>query len=98
MLHSLYILTVFEGLLEVADVTGNVHETLDGKGYYGDEAKGKPRMRLDDVPAIVATVVAPTHDALVAFNLLAERVLAAREDETHGCGFLLALGGPALCS
>ncbi len=48
-----------------------------------DEAKCEPRMALDDMAADVAAVVAPAYDALVALDLLAERVLAAREDDTH---------------
>lgn len=40
-------------------------------------------MALDDVAAVVAAVVAPADDALVALDLLAEGVLAAREDEAH---------------
>lgn len=50
-------------------------------------------MQLDDARAVVAAVVAPTHDAVVALKLLAERVLAAGEDEAHVGGF----GGAWVC-
>ena len=50
-----------------------------------DEAKGKPRVLLNDVPGVVAAIIAPAHDALVALDLLAKCVLAAREDQTHCC-------------
>jgi hypothetical protein len=46
-------------------------------------------VRLDDVPGPVAAVVALASDALVAFDFLAEGVLAAREDKTHD----VVLGG-----
>ncbi len=65
-----------------------------GKGEKGNtgrktyhKAKGKPRVRLDDVAAVVAAVVATADDTLIALDLLAERVLAAREDDTHGACF-----------
>lgn len=51
-----------------------------------NEAKGEPRVGLDDGPGVVAAVVTPADEAFVAFHLLAERVLAAREDDAHGCG------------
>lgn len=51
-----------------------------------NEAKGKPRVRLDDLAAVVAAVVALADDALVALDFLAEGVLATGEDETHCCG------------
>ena len=49
-----------------------------------NKAERKPRVCLDDLTAPVAAVVALARYALVALDLLAERVLAAREDETHG--------------
>jgi len=48
-----------------------------------NEAEGEPRVALDDVPAVVAAVVAPADDALVSLDFLPEGVLAAGEDETH---------------
>ena len=55
-----------------------------GQTYH--KAQGKPRMRLDDAAAVVAAVVAAADHALVALDFLAERVLAAREDDAHGGG------------
>lgn len=49
-----------------------------------NEAECKPRVAFDDMTGVVTAVVALTDDALVAFDLLAEGVLAASEDETHG--------------
>lgn len=40
-------------------------------------------MRLGDGRRVVAAVVAPADDALVAFHLLAEGVLTAGEDDAH---------------
>lgn len=53
------------------------------RGPY-DEAECEPRMAFDDMTRVIAAVVALTDKALVAFNLFAEGVLAAGEDETHG--------------
>lgn len=43
-------------------------------------------MALDDVTVVIPTIVALANYALVAFHLLAESVLAAREDDTHCVG------------
>lgn len=45
-----------------------------------DEAERKPRVALDDMGGIVATVMALAGDALVALDLFAEGMLAASED------------------
>lgn len=55
-----------------------------GGGLTYNEAEGEPRVALDDLTGIVATVVALADHALIALNLLAEGVLAARENKTHG--------------
>ncbi len=57
-------------------------------GNTHDEAEGKPRVALDDMAADIAAVVAPADNALVALHVFAERVLAAREDDTHGSGLV----------
>lgn len=51
-------------------------------------------MGLDNMSAVVAAIVTTTDNALVAFNLLPEGVLATCEDETHGdaCTLVLLLG------
>jgi hypothetical protein len=41
-------------------------------------------MALDDMTSVIAAVVALADDALVAFDLFPEGVLAASENETHG--------------
>lgn len=46
-------------------------------------------MTLDYMGGVVAAVMTPTDDAVVALDLLAEGLLATGEDETHGGG----LGG-----
>jgi hypothetical protein len=52
-----------------------------------DKAKREPRMRLDDTTTPVTAVVTLAGHALVALDFLAESVLSAGEDETHGgCG------------
>ena len=45
-------------------------------------------MALDDTARIVAAVVAPAHESFVSFNLLAEGMLAARENQAHDVGGL----------
>lgn len=73
------------------------YHRLGGRGPLGpasggglretyDPAKGEPGMALDDVPCHVPAVVALAHHALIAVHLLAERVLAAHEEEEHGGG------------
>lgn len=58
-----------------------------------DKAKCEPRLRPDDVSAVVSAVVAATHDAFVALDFLAESRLAAGENETHlGSLFLIRVG------
>ena len=49
-----------------------------------NEAKGEPGVGFDDGAGIVAAVVAPADEALVAFHILAEGVLAASKDDAHG--------------
>lgn len=75
---------MFEGLLEVADVARDICVTLHREGDDGNEAKGKPRVALDDMARVVSAVVAPAYNSLVPFHLLLECVLAARKYETHG--------------
>lgn len=48
-------------------------------------------MRLDDTTTPVTTVVTLAGHAFVALNLLAESVLSAGEDETHGEGVGVSL-------
>ena len=67
--------------MRLDDETGGERER--GGGTH-DKAESEPRIALDDVAGVVAAVVAATHDALVALDLLAEGVLAAGEDEAHG--------------
>ena len=52
-------------------------------GTY-DEAKGKPRIALQNSRSMIAAVITPTNDPFVSLDFFSERVLAAREDETHG--------------
>lgn len=52
-------------------------------GSY-NKAKGEPRMTLDDMAAVVATIMALTDDAVIALDLLAEGVFTTREYDTHG--------------
>ena len=48
-----------------------------------NEAKGKPRVALDNAARVVTAVVALARHVLVALDLLPERVLSAGEDDTH---------------
>lgn len=41
-------------------------------------------MALYNTARIVTAVVAPAHESFISFHFLAESVLAAREDQTHG--------------
>jgi len=43
-------------------------------------------MGLDDGPRVVAAVVAPADESLVALDLLAEGVLTTRKDDAHCSG------------
>jgi hypothetical protein len=56
---------------------------MERRGGTYNPAKGKPRMRLDDVTGHVAAPVAWCHDAFVAGYGLAECMLAAHEEEEH---------------
>lgn len=89
--HGLDVGPVLERLRKVADVAGYVFVAMHGQRDDGNEAEGKPRVALDDVPAVVAAVVASAHDALVALDFLAEGVFTAREHNTHICCLLLLL-------
>jgi len=60
----------------------SVIKTVDGAAY--DEAKGKPGMLFDDMPTIIATVIATADNAFISFYLLAEGMLSARKYDTHG--------------
>lgn len=57
-----------------------------GKGRTNNEAKGEPRIRLDDRSGVVTAVVAAADQAFVALHLAAEGVLATGEDDAHGIG------------
>lgn len=61
-----------------------------------NKAEGKPRMTLDDMAAIITTVVALTDDAVIPLNLFAEGVFATGEYDTHNevvpVNFALAIG------
>lgn len=49
-----------------------------------DEAESEPRVLLDHMGRIIATIMAPADNAFVAFDLFAESVLSAGEYQTHG--------------
>jgi hypothetical protein len=51
--------------------------------YTYDEAEREPWMTLDHMSAVVAAVVAPADNPLVALHLLPKCVLAEREDKAH---------------
>lgn len=53
-----------------------------------DEAEGKERAALEDATGHVAAVVTLADDALVPVKFAAEGLLAACEEEEHGCDFL----------
>src|SRR3569833_1964213 len=57
---------------------------VQGKKKTYIEAIGEPGMAIQDMTAVVPAVVASTHNPLVAFHIFPERLLAAREDDTHG--------------
>lgn len=71
---------VLERLGEIAYVADYVVVAFEGERKDGDEAERKPRVALDDMGGIVATVMALAGDALVALDLFAEGMLAASED------------------
>lgn len=82
--HGDDVRAVVERLVEVADAACDIGVTGEGEGDDGNPAKRKPRIALDDIGRHVPTVVALADHALVALDFLAERVLAAHEEEEHG--------------
>lgn len=58
----------------------------EGRHETYNKAKGEPRVGFDDRRRVVAAVEAPADEPVVAFNLLAEGVLAAGKNDTHDCG------------
>lgn len=65
------------------------HDRSAWEGTY-NEAEREERVALDDVGGHVSTVMALANETLVALELLAERVLAADEEEKHGDGLRCA--------
>lgn len=89
--HLLYILSVLERLRKVANVAADLFVTVDRQGNNGNKAKGKPRVRLDDLATVVAAVVTLAGDTLVALDFLAKGMFATGEDKTHGGCFVRGL-------
>jgi hypothetical protein len=56
--------------------------SLAGTSTY-NKAECEPRMRLDDMSAVVAAIVATADDSFVTLDLLPKRVLTECEDEAH---------------
>ena len=48
-----------------------------------DKAECKPRMLLDDIRAVVPTIVASTDYTLISLHFLAKGMFAAREYQAH---------------
>lgn len=64
-----YILSILEGLREVADGANNIFIGVDAERENGHKAECEPRVALDDSPRPVSAVVALAQDALVALKL-----------------------------
>lgn len=81
--HGLYVWSVLERLVEVADAACDVGVARDGQRDDRNPAESEPRIALGDVGGHVAAVVALAHHALIAWDFLSEGVLSAHKEEEH---------------
>jgi hypothetical protein len=82
--HGHDILAMLEGLVEVANVTRHILVSFNRQWYHRNKAEGEPRVALDHMAGHVATVMALAYETLIAGNLFAKGVFAARKKEEHG--------------
>lgn len=78
-LHVHHVGSILEGLGEIAYMTDDVMIALKGERHDRDKAECEPRIALDDMRGVVTAVVTLARNAFVAFDLLAESMLAAGE-------------------
>lgn len=64
--HGLYVWSVLERLVEIADAACDVSVARDGQRNDGNPAESEPWIALGDVGGHVTAVMALTHHALIA--------------------------------
>jgi hypothetical protein len=69
--------------MEVADSACDIGIAGDGQRNKRNPAECKPRIALLDMRSHVTTVVTLAYHSLIAWDFLAEGVLAAHEEEEH---------------
>jgi len=78
--------SVFDVLVEIADMASNFMPRLKRERYEGDEAECEPLPSADEPARHVAAVLALHHLILVALERVPKRMGPTGEEEEHGGG------------